>query len=769
MKKLFTLLSLFFCLSGLLFGQHAPEIRMNQLGFYPEGEKLAAVITSSSGSFVVKSTLNDEEVFSGTLGASQQWDKSGEAVAIAGFTELDAPGIYYLEVEGIGRSHDFMVGERAYLGTARAAMKAYYFNRASTELTEAYAGPWARPAGHPDDQVRVHASAATEERPEGTIISAPKGWYDAGDYNKYIVNSGISVYTLLSAYQHYPEFFNELNTNIPESNNEVPDILDEVMWNLEWMMDMQDPHGGGVYHKLTTANFSGAVMPHQATNTRFVVQKSTAASLNFAAVMAQSYRVYLDFDPEFAQAALAAAIKAYEWAEANPRVYYNQGQMNNAYDPDIYTGEYGDGNVTDEFNWAATELYLSTKNEAYFEQVNINYSGWIGAPGWNFVTPLALMSLVYHEEELTGAAAEQIGNIRGALLNMANGYLNRKEETPYRVSINDFYWGSNSLAANQGMILLAAYKASENEAYLLAANAALDYLLGRNATEFSFVTGLGHKTPMNIHHRQSEADKVEAPVPGFLAGGPQPGQQDGCTYPSDLPAKSYSDTWCSYASNEVTINWNAPLVFLAAGLEHHYEQNSFAGLNQRPAAPDALSAEALGENEVELRWGSSASELDRHIIERAEEEDDSFEAVAEVKGNSFRYTDEGLKSGTTYSYRVKGENAFGESESSFSVSVTTEEEETPTGIFDPELAAGKPFEVFPNPAYGKMRFRMDPAFGKEECRIKIINMQGHLVKQYSLLPDTNEFSIELEDLKGMFILQLSSGKEIYAPRKVILQ
>lgn len=768
MKKHFILFSLLFCFVGFLFAQTSPEIRLNQLGFYPEGEKLAAVITSGTGSFSVKSTVDDEEVFSATLSKSQNWDKSGEAVAIADFSSLATPGVYYLEVGSIGRSYDFVIAERTHLATARTALKAYYFNRASTAITEEHGGAWARPEGHPDEQVRVHASAATEERPENTIISAPKGWYDAGDYNKYIVNSGISTYTLLSAYQHFPEFFAGLSTHIPESSNNIPDILDEAMWNLEWMMDMQDPHDGGVYHKLSTASFSGAVMPHKATATRYVVQKSTAASLNFAAVMAQSYRVFLDIDPEFANAALEAAIKAYEWALANPEIYYRQNEMNQQYNPDIHTGEYGDSNVTDEFNWAAAELYISTGDDTYFEQLNINYNGWIGVPGWGSVNPLALMSLVYHEDELTAAGRAEAANIRGALLNMANGYLDRKEEAPYRVPINEFYWGSNAVAANQGMILLAAYKAGGNEDYLLAANATLDYLLGRNATTYSFVTGLGHKPPMHIHHRQSEADDVEEPVPGFLAGGPNPGQEDNCSYPSSLPAKSYTDSWCSYASNEVTINWNAPLVFLAGGLEHYYEQNNFAGLNQEPAASETLSAVVIEETGVELRWSAGSPDVNRFILERAEGDDDNFEVIARLNGSSFRYADEELQRGTTYVYRIKSENAFGQSGYSSTATVTTGGGD-PTGIFDSPQADKKRFEVFPNPSGGQLRLKMEPDFVKGECRVRIIDLQGQIVREYSIQHPAGEIIIDLRNLKGLFMVHLSAGGEDYAPQKVILQ
>jgi endoglucanase len=139
-------------------------------------------------------------------------------------------------------------------------------------------------------------------------------------------------------------------------------------------------------------------------------------------------------------------------------------------------------------------------------------------------------------------------------------------------SNDDFVWGSNAVAANQGVFLIKAYLLSKDKSLLNAAEASLDYLLGRNATGYCFVTGFGSKPTMHPHHRPSESDGIAEPVPGLLAGGPNPGQQDlihcnGNTYPSKLAAKSYLDMHCSYASNEIAINWNAPIAYLANALE----------------------------------------------------------------------------------------------------------------------------------------------------------------------------------------------------------
>ena len=227
-----------------LFAQpHTEDIRINQIGFYPNGPKTAIVVESSAEQFFITTPDVQDTVFTGALSASKTWPYSQESVKQADFSEFTDTGTFVLLVPGLGYSAPFDIKPRVHQEVARATTKAFYFQRMSMELTEEFAGKWARPMGHPDTDVRVHASAASAERPEGTVISSPRGWYDAGDYNKYIINSGISVYTMLAIYEHFPEYSRSLDTNIPESGNAIPDVLDETLWNMRWMLTMQDQIG----------------------------------------------------------------------------------------------------------------------------------------------------------------------------------------------------------------------------------------------------------------------------------------------------------------------------------------------------------------------------------------------------------------------------------------------------------------------------------------------------------------------------------------------
>ncbi len=542
-------------------------IKVNQLGLLPAAQKLAVVPDVPADSFIVVEAGTDTEVYTGSLSAAAEWDPANERVKIADFSALSDLGEYQIRVAGLDDSEPFSISATVYSDLNQAALKAYYFNRASLELETDHAGIWARPAGHPDTNVQIHSSAADGDREAGDVISAPKGWYDAGDHGKYVVNSGISVYTLLAAYEQFPGYYAALDVNIPESSNEIPDILDEAWWNIEWMLDMQDTDGG-VYHKLTTLNFAGEVMPHEGTAQRYVIGKGTSATLNFAAVMAQASRVWAPINEELSTQMLTAAESAWNWAVANPSVSFTNPS-------DVSTGEYGGSNLSSNFAWAAAELYITTGEDSYYQAFESeDIAIWV--PGWGDSRGLAWMSLAFHADQgnLTGLAAEDLAAINQRITDLADDLAGAWASSAYRVpmSTGDFYWGSNSNALNRAMMLLQGFRLSGDDDHKNAAQSLLDYVLGRNPTDYSYVTGFGDKTPMDPHHRASYADGIAEPVPGFVVGGPNTDYPADCgagNYPagSEAKAKAYVDDWCSYSTNEVTLNWNAPLVFVTGALQ----------------------------------------------------------------------------------------------------------------------------------------------------------------------------------------------------------
>lgn len=569
----FLLLSLTLCIiQGVSYAQKlqpTATIRMNQMGFLPYASKIAAIVdVNNAQQFEI---LNDKKqvVYSGSLTAAKEWSQSGEKVQIADFTPFTNTGIFTLRIKNGAESYPFVINTHAYYEVNNAIAKAFYLNRASIDILPQYAGKYARKAGHWDTEVIVLPSAAGPLRKAGDKISAPKGWYDAGDYNKYIVNSGITVGTLLLAYENYKSYFDTLNLNIPESSNNIPDILDEIRWNTDWMLTMQDPADGGVYNKTTDANFCGMIMPHEASGaTRYVVAKGTSASLNFAAVMALVYRIYQPFDATYAQTCLDAAKRAWQWAEKNPNIPFTNPLQDGEF-PRINTGGYGDKQFNDEKTWAAAELLIATKQiQPYASCIDLNTN--FGIPTWFNVGSMALYSL-YNYRQLVASWIDT-SKVSSRILEQASKLQKYQEnENPYKAPVVDFSWGSNGVLANQGILFLYAYTITKNLNYFTAALASFDYLLGRNATEYSFVTGYGYKASQNVHHRPSEADGIPGSVPGFLAGGPNGGNKRDCfgNY-SSFAAKAYYDATCSYTTNEVAINWQAPLTYLSHGIVAEY-------------------------------------------------------------------------------------------------------------------------------------------------------------------------------------------------------
>lgn len=570
-------LGLMLLITGLfcthLSAQNQTPIALNQIGFFPNAPKVAIVSGKTTGAFSVQ-TAAGKVVFTGKLKPSGQPDFSGIKTASADFSALQQNGNFVVSVEGLPNSYPFSIKPNVYADAAKASIKAFYFQRASTDLPEKYAGKWHRREGHPDSAVLVHPSAASANRPAGTIISAPRGWYDAGDYNKYVVNSGISTGTLLSLYEDFPQNMASVQTNIPESGNHVPDLLNEILWNLRWMLAMQDPVDGGVYNKLTNASFDAFEMPDKDKTPRYVVQKGTAATLDFAAVTAQAARIFRAFPeplPGLADSCLSASKKAWQWAQKNPNVAYNQDEMNKKFNPKITTGGYGDAVFTDEFIWAASELTITTGDNKYYDFVDALANPTMSVPYWAQVKLLGFYSLANNQDKLTGKAKADFPEIKRRLIAFADQLVDGANETAFYTvfgkTAKEYNWGSNSSAANEGVALIKVYRLSKNKKYLDGALTNLDYLLGQNATGYSFLTGFGSKTPMHPHHRPSVSDGVADPVPGLLVGGPNPGRQDGQKYPSGIPNLAYVDDDRAYASNEIAINWNAPFAYLINAME----------------------------------------------------------------------------------------------------------------------------------------------------------------------------------------------------------
>ncbi|HUP50181.1 MAG TPA: glycoside hydrolase family 9 protein [Thermoanaerobaculia bacterium] len=369
------------------------------------------------------------------------------------------------------------------------------------------------------------------------------GWHDAGDYGRYVVNSGITVGTLLWAWELFPRQFEDI------------DLLGEVRWNLEWMLAMQDDDGG-VWHKQTPKEFPPFVMPHEDESISYVIGKGSCATANLAAVAAIAARVYAPHDEAFAQRNRDAAARAWLWLEKHPNVRFRNP-------PDVSTGEYGDKDCSDERLWVAAEVWRSTSDARAGDYLRRNIrKAATGPASWSQTGPLALWS-----HALSGDP-----EARRRTIAAADRVVERAGKNPWRIPMTtrDYVWGSNAVAANYGMQLLVANELRPDPRYVETSRHILRYLLGNNPFSISWVTGFGARSVQHPHHRPSGSDAIDAPWPGLLAGGPNRNRQDPVLKKlprTTPPMLMYADDQESYAGNEVAINWNAPLVFLVAGLQ----------------------------------------------------------------------------------------------------------------------------------------------------------------------------------------------------------
>ena len=542
------------------------RIKVDQVGYLTGAPKVALVASKdAAGEFTVRRASDGRVAFRGALGAAVEDPDSGDRVQAADFSKLTASGKYYVEIAEVGRSWEFAIGPDVYGRAWYLAMRSYYGQRCGTAVDLGSEFP-----GFKHEACHLEGAWHASSGKSGARTSKA-GWHDAGDYGRYVVNSGITTGTLLWTWEMFAPSVRGVNLNLPETGNGTPDILNEIRWNLEWMLTMQDDDGG-VWHKQTSERFPGFVMPEQDKLVSYVVGsgvepfKTSCATGDLAAVMAIAARAYKPFDAAFAAQSLRAAEKAWTWLGKYPNVTFRNPQA-------VSTGGYGDGNCADEALWAAAELWRTTGGagyQKYFLAHYAEFSGSIRATGpqsWPNVANLGLWTYVLGG----GKDAEAAGAIRKASLAAADQIVERTRANGYRQSLTsrDYIWGSNAVAANYGMQLLVANAFERKPAYVDTALDNLHYLLGRNTFSLSWVTQVGQNPFRHPHHRPSGADNNAEPWPGLLSGGPNRGRQDAAMkrLPAETPsAKCYLDDQEAYSANEVAINWNAPLVFLLAGV-----------------------------------------------------------------------------------------------------------------------------------------------------------------------------------------------------------
>ncbi|MEI7811335.1 MAG: glycoside hydrolase family 9 protein [Ignavibacteria bacterium] len=559
----YSLILLFTFITACSLQAAGGNVFVNQAGYKPHFPKF--VFTSGAAdSFYIRDVATNSVRFRSNLAL---WKTSDVATGLTlyrgDFSSFKETGNFYITTSQSDTSYKFAVSAAVYNEPYNKILKGYYFQRCGSLLSPVYASVYYHPACHKLSDGTYHPATGLSG-----YRQAPGGWHDAGDYGKYVVNAGITVGTLLMAYETFTERFSQDNLNIPESGNGIPDILDEVKYELDWLFSMQNTDGG-VFAKLTKKQFEGFIMPQSDTGDRYIYEIASTATADFAAMMARAYRVYSKYNQAYADKCLAAAELAWTYLENHPGIVPAGGFKNPA---DTNTGAYGDTNDKDERLWASAELFSATGNAKYNSYFSSNYrtNGIFNVSmGWQNLTSMAQLTYLF-----TGQVSAD-ANIIQALTQGLNTYcaslVTKKNQNGLHVVLNsssEYFWGSNSELLNRATLLLMGYQKTNNAAYYETALDQLNYILGVNACNMSYVTGMGSKSPMNTHHRPSISDGITNPVPGLMAGGPDKNISDDPVLSKTFtgltpPAKCYVDDRDSYASNEICINWNAPLVLVA--------------------------------------------------------------------------------------------------------------------------------------------------------------------------------------------------------------
>jgi endoglucanase len=562
----------------------ASAVRVNQVGYLPGFAKIATVATKASGPVEWQLVDKAGKVrASGKTRAFGEDKSSGESVQQIDFSSVTAPGKGYRLKVGKDESLPFEIGNDVYRHLKHDALAFFYLQRSGVPIKMPYAGSKAyeRPAGHPGDK----SVTCSKEAKCDYTLDVSGGWYDAGDHGKYLVNGGFTVWALQDELEVLTKFgstagdFGDGKLSIPEAKNGKPDLLDEARFGLEALMKMQVPAGkpmaGMVHQKMHGDKWSAIpTAPDKDDIKRFLRPVSTAATLNLAGAAAQAARLWKTLDPAFSQRCLAAAETAYAAAQKNPKI---------AAEPKVEGGGiYGDGDTGDEFYWAATELFITTGKQNYkddllksrFHAPKAGVETAAGELGWDHLAPAAKMSLVSAPNSLGDAG---VAAIRAQLIAAADRFLGFIAKRGYRVPMASdvtYIWGSNGAIMDDAIVLGMAYNLTHDAKYANGVIDCMDYLLGRNPLAFSYVAGYGTHALRNPHHRvwahMKDPKLPEAP-PGAVSGGPNSTLQDpyirklgmsGCP-----PETCYVDNTDSYSTNEVAINWNAGLAWMAAFLD----------------------------------------------------------------------------------------------------------------------------------------------------------------------------------------------------------
>jgi endoglucanase len=550
------LLALFLaCRSGEVCGadvepgkrQQSHPFRMNTVGYLPNAAKQTSIAEAERPFKVVR--LPDQKVvFTGESSTTRPNKDTREELSTIDFSQVREPGTYLLEVDGIGASDEFSVSSAVYNQPFYVVMRGMYLARCGT----AVAG-WHGNKEFSHEACHLHdAHTDFVDDAEG-VIDSHGGWHDAGDYNKYVVNAGITVGMMLQAWEHFSDRLQLLNLGLPESENDVPDYLDEIRWEMDWILKTQLPDGS-VSHKVSTKKFGRFIAPEEELADRFLVPWGSAATADFVAMTAATSRAFRKFDEDFAKKCLTAAIKSHNFLLEHP-------DDHPADQTGFTTGGYGTEDVDDRL-WAAVELWETSGDAVCLKELEgsiqkmaeeMGEKGSVVDFNWDWADVSNLGMFTYVLSKRTGRSPEILARVKRDVITTADELVSTAKAHGYARPLGDrYYWGCNGTVARTAMVLHVADRLRPNPLYKETVLAAIDHLFGRNYYGRSFVTGLGFEPPRFPHDRRNGINGFADPWPGYLVGGGWP------------TARDWRDDQEDFRTNEIAINWNGALIYALA-------------------------------------------------------------------------------------------------------------------------------------------------------------------------------------------------------------
>ena len=535
-------------------------IVLNQVG-YSKNAKKKAVLNFKAETV---NLVGNEGIVKLSLKHFGTDEISGEDTYIADFSKVKEEGTYYVEADGV-KSATFDISEKPYEKLMRDLLKCYYYLRCGCGLDQKFAGAY--------KHGKCHTKLAHVLGDESKVVDVTGGWHDAGDYGRYTTAGSVAVAHLLYAVKMNPDLL-KVEFDIPKSN--LPDLLEEVKVELEFLMKMQR-EDGAAWHKVTTMRHADFIMPEDDHGDLYLFAVSSIATADLAAVCALASTIYAKYDIAFSDILMSKANKAYKWLVENPdELLFRNPETSN-------TGEYDEAEDISNRFWAAAAMYDATKDEQFKKEMNKQkdrliefdknlkgkpyYGSVFTCMGWAEVAGLGAISVLLADED-----DDFTKKLKKDFVKEADRLVNNASKNGYGLCMEarDFIWGSNMELGKYLMILTIANRISEKKEYVDTIRAGFDYLLGCNAMDVSYVTQNGEKAYMNPHLRPTAVDNIELPWEGLVSGGPNRGLQDekARELPKNTPPmKCYIDDVACYSLNEITIYWNSPFVFALASLK----------------------------------------------------------------------------------------------------------------------------------------------------------------------------------------------------------